>query len=57
MNTFLIYSKKCWVDAKFVEATLHIHENKILNIFFYQTQNRKYTLFRLRKFNYNARYY
>ena len=34
MNTFLIYSKKCWVDAKFVEATLHIHENKILNIFF-----------------------
>ncbi len=33
MNDFLIYSKRCWVDGQFSEATLHISNSKIVAIY------------------------
>lgn len=33
MNEFLIYSKRCWVDKQFIEATLHIGNGKIIEIY------------------------
>ncbi len=38
MNNFLIYSKRCWINAQFSEATLHISNGKIKEIYF-----KKYT--------------
>lgn len=32
MNNFLIYSKRCWIDGGFTEATLHIIKDKIVSI-------------------------
>ena len=33
MEEFLIYSKRCFIDEQFVEATLHIRVDKILDIY------------------------
>ncbi len=33
MNNFLIYSKRCWIDRQFIEATLHISKGKITAIY------------------------
>ena len=33
MNDFLIYSKRCWIDRQFIEATLHISKGKITAIY------------------------
>jgi len=33
MTDFLIYSNRCWIDERFIEATLHISKGKILEIY------------------------
>lgn len=33
MNSFLIYSKRCFIDDQFVEATLHIKNDKIAAVY------------------------
>jgi allantoinase len=32
MTEYLIYSKRCFIDSQFVEATLHVKNEKILQI-------------------------
>ena len=34
MKEFLLYSKRCWIDNSFKEATLYIKEGSIFDVFF-----------------------
>jgi len=41
MKSILIYSKRCFIDRQFIEATLHLNDGKIADIFYkkYQQSN------------------